>query len=98
MQKSAALCCVEGNEQKVTHLWKQIPEGTPLASNILVHLLFLHKSKLQEFFAFLRMQKTLFWTRLKVHVVQILSLTLSDLESTLFSRPDQNHIFVIYCM
>lgn len=33
-------------------LWKQIPKGTPLASNILLHLLLLKKVQITKFFCF----------------------------------------------
>lgn len=64
LQKAAALCCVEDNKQKCTHLWKQTSKGIPPASKII--LLFFFP---REFLSFMRMQKPPFWARLKVYLV-----------------------------
>lgn len=65
---------------KRAHIWKQIPKGTPLASNIFLYLFF-YKTPKYKFFCF---QESADDTVLdQTHLVQILSLSLSDLEATL---------------
>lgn len=94
LQKAAALCCVEGNEQKGACLWKQTSKGIPLVSNILLHFFFLLNSN----FFFHKNAKATILGQIEGPSSSWSCLIPSNLKAILLLSPDYNHIFVIYCL